>query len=76
MRDIRDGQMVTICKHPAHALPVFVAGQRAIEITEEPTRINWNGYYETEGKMYFRQDQPLPFTLLGLFPQLVTQDRG
>lgn len=38
--------------------------------------INWNGYYETEGKMYFRQDQPLPFTLLGLFPQLVTQDRG
>ncbi|MBP9803679.1 MAG: hypothetical protein KBE22_02080 [Candidatus Accumulibacter sp.] len=45
MRDIRDGQMVTICKHPAHALPVFVAGQRAIEITEEPTRINWNGYY-------------------------------
>ena len=44
MRDIRDGQMVTICKHPAHALPVFVAGQRAIEITE-PTRINWNGYY-------------------------------
>lgn len=38
--------------------------------------INWNGYYETEGSMYFRQDQPLPFTLLGLFPQLVTQDRG
>lgn len=38
--------------------------------------INWNGYYETAGTMYFRQDQPLPFTLLGLFPQLVTQDRG
>lgn len=37
---------------------------------------NWNGYYESEGKVYFRQDQPLPFTLLGVFPQLVTQDRG
>lgn len=37
--------------------------------------INWNGHYEVEGKMYFRQDQPLPFTLLGLFPQLHTQDR-
>ena len=36
---------------------------------------NWNGGYETEGQMCFRQDQPLPFTLLGLFPQLVTQDR-
>lgn len=38
--------------------------------------INWNGYYETAGLIYLRQDQPLPFTLLGLFPQLVTQDRG
>lgn len=35
----------------------------------------WNGGYEREGYMYFRQDQPLPFTLLGIFPQLVTQDR-
>ena len=38
--------------------------------------INWNGFYETAGLIYLRQDQPLPFTLLGLFPQLVTQDRG
>jgi hypothetical protein len=37
--------------------------------------INWNAGYETEGSMYFRQDQPLPFTLLGIFPQLLTQDR-
>lgn len=36
---------------------------------------NWNGYYETSGTVYLRQDQPLPFTVLGLFPQLVTQDR-
>lgn len=38
--------------------------------------VNWNGGYDTEGLMYFRQSQPLPFTLLGIFPQLVTQDRG
>jgi hypothetical protein len=38
--------------------------------------INWNGGYEVSGTVYLRQDQPLPFTLLGLFPQLVTQDRG
>jgi hypothetical protein len=38
--------------------------------------VNWNDGYDTEGVMYFRQDQPLPFTLLGIFPMLVTQDRG
>lgn len=37
--------------------------------------INWNSGYDKEGSMYFRQDQPLPFTLLGLFPQVTTQDR-
>ena len=36
---------------------------------------NWNGYYEKEGTIHLRQSQPLPFTLLGIFPQLVTQDR-
>lgn len=38
--------------------------------------VNWNNGYETEGYIYLRQDQPLPFTLLGLYPQVVTQDRG
>jgi hypothetical protein len=38
--------------------------------------INWNGYYEVEGIVYLRQDQPLPLTILGIMPQLVTQDRG
>jgi hypothetical protein len=37
--------------------------------------VNWNDGYDTDGTMYFRQEQPLPFTLLGIFPQLVTQDR-
>lgn len=37
--------------------------------------INWNDGYSKEGLIYFRQDQPLPFTMLGIFPQVVTQDR-
>lgn len=36
---------------------------------------NWNGHYDTLGQIYFRQSQALPFTLLGIFPQLHTQDR-
>lgn len=36
---------------------------------------DFNGDFDTKGQIYFRQDQPLPFTLLGLYPQLVTQDR-
>lgn len=35
----------------------------------------WNNGYDTEGVMYFRQDQPLPFTLLAIMPILVTNDR-
>lgn len=38
-------------------------------------QINWNAHYDTLGQMYFRQSQALPFTLLGVFPQLHTQDR-
>lgn len=38
-------------------------------------QILWNGHYDTDGVMYFRSDQPLPFTLLGIFPQVTTQDR-
>jgi hypothetical protein len=37
--------------------------------------MTWNGAYDTLGQIYIRQDQPLPFTLLGIFPQLHTQDR-
>ena len=38
--------------------------------------IEWNGGYEVEGRIYIRQSQPLPMTIVGVFPQLVTQDRG
>lgn len=51
---------------PTDAPPALLTGDISI---------NWNSGYDTEGVMYFRQDQPLPFTMLGIFPQLVTQDR-
>lgn len=37
--------------------------------------INWQPGYDTDGLMVFQQEQPLPFTLLGLFPQYATYDR-
>jgi hypothetical protein len=36
----------------------------------------WEGGYETEGYVCLRCDQPLPCTILAIYPQLVTQDRG
>lgn len=35
----------------------------------------WNSGYDEKGQMYFRQDQPLPMTILSIAPQVVTQDR-
>lgn len=35
----------------------------------------WDGDYETEGQLCWRQDQPLPLHILALMPQVVTQDR-
>lgn len=36
--------------------------------------VDWPGDYETEGRMTLVQDQPLPLTLLAIFPQVHTQD--
>ena len=36
----------------------------------------WEGSYETEGQVYWRQDQPLPSNILALVVQLETQDGG
>jgi hypothetical protein len=38
-------------------------------------RLNWPGGYDQEGQLYFRQDQPLPCTVVAIMPQVVTQDR-
>lgn len=36
--------------------------------------ITFPGGYERDKRIYFRQDQPLPFTLLAMVPQLATND--
>ena len=36
--------------------------------------VEFRGNYETDGFIYARQTQPLPFTILSLYPRLVTND--
>ncbi|TQV80772.1 hypothetical protein [Denitrobaculum tricleocarpae] len=36
--------------------------------------VDWPGNYETEGRMMVVQDEPLPLTVLAIFPQVHTQD--
>jgi hypothetical protein len=36
--------------------------------------VDWPGGYETEGRMTIVQDQPLPLSVLAVFPQVHTQD--
>jgi len=37
--------------------------------------MEWDAEYNTEARMFIRQSQPLPFTLLAIMPQLRTYDR-
>ena len=36
--------------------------------------VEFRGNYETDGFIYVRQSQPLPFTILSLYPRLATND--
>jgi hypothetical protein len=36
--------------------------------------VEFRGNYETDGFIYVRQNQPLPLTLLSLYPKLITND--
>ena len=46
------------------AIPVFT-GDKEVE---------FRGNYETDGFIYVRQTQPLPLTVLSLYPELITND--
>lgn len=39
-------------------------------------RITWPSGFETEGRVYVKQDQPLPMTVVAIMPQVLTQDKG
>lgn len=44
--------------------------------TGDKTDIAFNAGYETEGYIWYVNDQPLPATVVAVMPQVVTQDRG
>jgi hypothetical protein len=46
------------------AIPVFT-GDKEVE---------FRGNYETDGFIFVRQTQPLPLTVLSLYPELITND--
>jgi hypothetical protein len=46
------------------SIPVFT-GDKEVE---------FRGNYETDGHIFVRQTQPLPLTVLSLYPELITND--
>ena len=50
------------------------AMDQAIPVFTGDKEIEFRGNYETDGFVYVRQDQPLPLTILSLYPRLVTND--
>ncbi len=49
---------------------------RAVPLFSGIISENTDSDYDTENNFCFRQDQPLPSTILAIMPQMVTQDRG
>ena len=60
------------------ARPVFrtsaTPSDHAPALYSGDVEIPWRSGYNREGQILFRQDQPLPATILALMPQLITQD--
>lgn len=50
------------------------AMDKAVPLFTGDMEANWPGGYEGQSRMCYLNDQPLPATVLGLFPILVTQD--
>lgn len=50
---------------PMDAPPPLFTGDRLVA---------WPASYETDARIYITTDRPTPFTLVGIFPQVVTQD--
>ena len=42
-------------------------------LDDDTRELLWNEGYTKAGRMYFRQDQPLPMTILGIMPVLDVQ---
>jgi len=46
----------------------------AIPVYTGDKEVEFRGNYETDGHIYVRQTQPLPLTVLSLYPELITND--
>ena len=46
----------------------------AIPVYTGDKEVEFRGNYETDGYIYVRQTQPLPLTVLSLYPELITND--
>ncbi len=65
---------------PTHLNPlIFRQGgdpmDTAVALFTGDVEVVWNGPYDKDAKVYYRQDQPLPVTIEAIMPQLNTQDR-
>jgi hypothetical protein len=47
---------------------------QAVDVYTGDKQIEFRGDYETDGYIYIRQSQPLPLTILSLYPRLITND--
>ncbi len=47
---------------------------QAIPVYTGDKEVEFRGNYETDGFIFVRQDQPLPLTILSLYPKLQTND--
>lgn len=47
---------------------------KSIPVYTGDKEIEFRGNYETDGYIYVRQTQPLPLTVLSLYPELITND--
>jgi hypothetical protein len=47
---------------------------QGIPVYSGDKEVEFRGDYDTDGYIYVRQTQPLPLTVLSLYPRLVTND--
>jgi hypothetical protein len=47
----------------------------AIPLFTGDKEIEFRGGFDTDGFVVVRQDQPLPLTIIGIFPRLITFDQ-
>lgn len=48
----------------------------AVPLFSGDKEVSWEPGYDKEGYICWKQDQPLPLTIVAIMPQVVTQDRG